>query len=468
MGSIYSGCSCVLIWIGRVRALSEDIAPLCKEFDILSAKLAPLPGDTFRLYEIQKKMLGMTKGSQSHANHCWEILLSGWFFRAWVFQEVILPPRSLIILPAGFERPSKSRSSLSLPTLHEMGISDWHHTSSTAYSRVQAAEKQFLAGDILREMLGRWKERHRPRAAYDPSYKPIEQILSVVTYGAKTTDIRDSIYAFCELNQDPLMSIVPSYEAAHPFRKALVSTFQSIVEGTKMLDVFEVIPRRALHNHLIDPHDEIPSWVPDLRLPDRVIPFRSAPTQVSPKYRWQESCDVERLRAHGRIVDNILHQLEAFPDHEPAFRYKRLLRDAHDELTAKIESGETRTPGRKEELMERLVHACVAENMCIWKFEYGFDVKATVAAFLHDSLKPERDAQEDQKSRRYHVFEIMAKVLKGRELWLTERRLLATGSDLQPGDCICILHGCTNPVALRKMRDPTNCYTVKSTCYLEG
>jgi hypothetical protein len=41
-----------------------------------------------------------------------------------------------------------------------------------------------------------------------------------------------------------------------------------------------------------------------------------------------------------------------------------------------------------------------------------------------------------------------------------------TGSRLQMGDLICVLHGCSHPVALR-CAPKKDTYTVVSTCYLE-
>jgi hypothetical protein len=56
--------------------------------------------------------------------------------------------------------------------------------------------------------------------------------------------------------------------------------------------------------------------------------------------------------------------------------------------------------------------------------------------------------------------------MRGRQLWYTEGGKFAMGSDLQPNDIICIVHGADNPVALSP--GPLSRYTVKGSRYLQG
>ena len=65
-----------------------------------------------------------------------------------------------------------------------------------------------------------------------------------------------------------------------------------------------------------------------------------------------------------------------------------------------------------------------------------------------------------------HLAEYVNTVMNGRQLWITQRGRLATGSRLKKGDVICILHGCSHPVALRHV-PKEDAYIVVSTCYLE-
>ena len=53
-----------------------------------------------------------------------------------------------------------------------------------------------------------------------------------------------------------------------------------------------------------------------------------------------------------------------------------------------------------------------------------------------------------------------------RYLFVTENGGLALGASLEPGDEICILHGCASPVALRPAK--RGAFYVQETCFLEG
>jgi hypothetical protein len=90
---------------------------------------------------------------------------------------------------------------------------------------------------------------------------------------------------------------------------------------------------------------------------------------------------------------------------------------------------------------------------------------------------------------------LIAKIMKGQNLWTTQKGLFASGSYLRQGDIVCVLHGCPNTVALsavqrgtlrpsvfeaawrtckyalrpgKQMELPYNAYYVLGTCYLEG
>jgi len=64
------------------------------------------------------------------------------------------------------------------------------------------------------------------------------------------------------------------------------------------------------------------------------------------------------------------------------------------------------------------------------------------------------------------VTEYIRLVMQERQLYITQRGRLATGSGLREGDLICVLHGCSHPVALRHV-PKKNAYDVISTWYLE-
>ena len=59
----------------------------------------------------------------------------------------------------------------------------------------------------------------------------------------------------------------------------------------------------------------------------------------------------------------------------------------------------------------------------------------------------------------------MKMVMHGRTLWMTKSGRFALGSYLRSGDPICLVYGCSNPIALRR---EGNAMKVLGTCFLEG
>jgi hypothetical protein len=68
---------------------------------------------------------------------------------------------------------------------------------------------------------------------------PFEQFLARHTPFARTSFELDRMYAFFNLNDDPMMDLKISYQVST--QDALVSTTLSIIRGTLRLDIFEVL-----------------------------------------------------------------------------------------------------------------------------------------------------------------------------------------------------------------------------------
>jgi hypothetical protein len=106
----------------------------------------------------------------------------------------------------------------------------------------------------------------------------------------------------------------------------------------------------------------------------------------------------------------------------------------------------------------RILQALKAEGYCIPSSDY----------FLHDAQSEEpavciysrAPIARRKNARRLEVnppgpklntndTSLVATVMKGRHLWTTQKEGFSTGSYLRQGDLVCVLHGCSNPVALR-------------------
>lgn len=231
-----------------------------------------------------------------------EILQSPWFQRAWVFQEVVLPPSTLFILATMSTLPHQVLT-VSLSGLHTM-VQDKGINGADAVA------------DTIRFMYRRCSEQRRK----DDHPTPIEQTLSLLAPRAKTSEQLDRLYAFFGLNFDTCINLTPSYD--YSLEVAMIDTATSIIEGTCSLDLFEVIPRAVestIHNR------EIPTWTPDFREEHLVMPFKRSscdfrqlaksfpelyplfiPTQIT-YYRGTICCAGEEKRtiqAHGFVLDH--------------------------------------------------------------------------------------------------------------------------------------------------------------------
>ena len=83
---------------------------------------------------------------------------------------------------------------------------------------------------------------------------------------------------------------------------------------------------------------------------------------------------------------------------------------------------------------------------------------AKTSGYLEDSIQ--------LKAIREDLMASKNKFIAGRSLWLTRSARCAIGPRIDRGDIICILRGCTHPVALQELDNGE--FRVLGTCYLEG
>lgn len=89
--------------------------------------------------------------------------------------------------------------------------------------------------------------------------------------------------------------------------------------------------------------------------------------------------------------------------------------------------------------------------------------------FMRPEVKigaPEGIISESSMTQIKKAISAIYTVAYKRCLFVTELGRLALGCTLEAGDEICLLHGCSNPVALRTAGDSR--YYVQETCFLEG
>jgi len=467
MGAIYSRCARVLVWLGLVHKLEPGIAAQCSSLDsVVSVNLSSYSmwsdwshkhaGDAIRdMVESkhkQKDLLGL----------CGNILESPWFSRAWVFQEVVLPRKSAFILQNSMIPPF-NQATVSLSTLYELCKTTWkleQHNLSTSSCYW-----------VLKEMHDRWADINMPSSQLP---MPLDLVLSTLSAEAETSRAHDQLYAFFGMNQDDRICLKPSYEIS--LQAALVATARSIVEGTKSLDIFETLPRSSKTK-------ATPSWVPDFTAHRLVMPFLPLHTPRNPiarseMYSWNGRCDGRTLWVHGRVVATV----DVNVDHEISTSEEDINRAYLPLLPSIIKAWTTSEhydPDRPLPVLESILPALLGEGHCgtstydpedttgfailtmlrYWWFAINKEKGTT---FRADRKPPVPDREVDKRT----VSEYIKMVMHGRRLHITQDGRLATGSGLRRGDLICVLHGCSHPVALRHI-PKKDAYEVVSTCYLE-
>jgi hypothetical protein len=465
MGQIYSSCSRVLVWLGEITKFDSEHSSK----DDLGTAVQKSSSMRHLITRLRKLT---ASGEASIKGLCHGILQSQWFQRAWVFQEIVLPPSALFILATALTLPDQALL-MTLPELHAM----IDRESRGIYI-------EDTVSDTIRIMYARWDERHGTHA-YTPS--PIEQTLSLLAPRAKTSEELDQLYAFFGLNLDTRINLTPSYDS--PLETAMIDTATSIIEGTCCLDLFEVIPRVSEHTRN---NTRIPSWTPDFRKEHLVIPFRRSQsdlrqlTQSSPHlrptfitstytyYRGTIYCAGEKkqtIHARGFVLDHVdievgtLTSRTAHETHLDAL-LKRSIK-AWNKIKTSVENEDPPPSRDKHELTRliastsdlsfapvpdegRLCRALAAEGCCALSDEYP---RERLSDSIPDSL------------RKMYPMEAMVHVMRGRTLWMTRSGRFALGSHLRRGDHVCLVYGCTNPVALRSELDTCK---VLGACFLEG
>ena len=482
MRDIYSKCQRVLVWLGPMASLEVGIAAQLLSLDQLVSpsessdckeSVIPACGGYYPSCQqcqnrIIDKMICCKPRQKTLVGLCHEIIENSWFSRAWVFQEVVLPRKSAFILQCT-KSSSRPDITVALPTLYALCKVAWR-CWNPAVVRFSLQKREGLSTTsrygVLKEMYDRWTERHAP-SGMDPM--PLYQVLSTLSAGARTSTAHDQLYAFFGLNQNDRIRLKPSYQA--PLQHALIVTAGSIIKGTKSLDIFETLPRKTTSK-------ATRSWVPDFTSPRLVIPFlsSSAATWSSNKcpeiHPWSGRSDGYTLWTHGKIVAVvdlcIDHQVATSVDTDCAYA-PLLVRIIQAWSNSRHYDYCVPLP-----IINSILSALTAEGHCepsTYDAEdaarFGSRVRNQYRQFQSPgrmNTEATRIHYRDATGR--HLAEYVNTVMNGRQLWITQGGRLATGSRLQKGDEICILHGCSHPVALRRV-PKKDAYTVVSTCYLE-
>ncbi|KAH7083557.1 heterokaryon incompatibility protein-domain-containing protein [Paraphoma chrysanthemicola] len=467
MGNIYSNCVQVIVRLDVAGWLGEWLRSILKTAHRSLDKAISTPD----LAALEAHMSSLENtvpyGAYSILRGFWLILVSDWFSRAWVFQEVVLAPKSKVIISGPSTHEETVTSLYELYWTYKAFLSS---ILSSSDGSIRQKSEIMLGGrvQILAEMYNKWSQRHFGQEAADNVY--FARILSSVTSHARTSLELDKLYAFFGLNNRSSIVLRPDYELT--FDQALVTTVVAIIKGTLRLDIFEFISIRY--------GPVSPSWVPNFRHRETGVPFRSTSAESKThgvqdptiqtgsgiSYPWAGSCDAQQLRVHGKKIDTINCFL--LPKHD-------LSRCRHTKLMVKsilntIKDDTTHSLGDMSCIDRRILSALKADG---WFDNTSDPLHALHAGSqVNPSIEHEHsDGSEIESEQEYRdclELNFIRKTMFCRRLYTTKQALFASGRNLHKGDIICILHGCSHPVALRPTKDGTGRYNVRGTCYLEG
>ena len=457
MGQIYTSCSRVLVWLGRVTKFDDELSLADNLVQSQSSKNSIMKSFIHRLRNVTGS--GGTSG----------ILQSEWFQRAWVFQEVVLPPSALFILATMSAHPHQA---------HTISFSELYANVNLQAMNIDGADEVVKT---IRIMYRRYSEQRRKNGPHSP----IEHTLSLLAPQAKTSEQLDQLYAFFGLNFDTCINLTPSYESS--LEVAMVNTATSIIEGTCSLDLFEVIPR-AVENTVNNVR--IPTWTPDFREEHLVVPFKRSNfdfrqlAKSSPKlcplfipahitfYRGTVFCAGEEKRmieAHGFVLDHVDTKIGTLPSRTTLGTGIDIHLNVLLKHSTKAWNEIKRSVEHKDSSMPRYKHK--SARLAEFTADLGFAPPPTMGglrralaaegycALNYEHLLSESTENVSSKER------TMMQVMGGRTLWMTRSGRFALGSYLHSGDHICLAYGCSNPIALRGEHEMTK---VLGTCFLEG
>lgn len=468
MGDIYRNCQCVLVWLGAIRTLDADFESVCLESNRLD-DADELNEATIQPLEHRLEMISRSPTStRAFLQNLAFIVKAAWFTRAWVFQEIVLPRHSKFIL--GESHTYRRGNTLSLIGLQTIVIAYLELFPPRILAQWSSHLAQPVAYARLQLMAEEYAKRHGISLL---EKRPFEEILSLAVSRAKTSIVLDQLYAYFPLLEDPSIRLHPTYGIRKD--KALISTTQSILRGTQRLDILEYVLRKGYPQDTLQRKvlPDVPSWVPDFFQDAAVLPFsrassrKDSPVIVTSPRPWLGTCTSRLLTAYGKRVD--VFEAEITSDCRHAVNSDEELKSIYDSAT-NAWAGISNCSSRLWLTMERILQAFLAEGYGAY-FEYGRkSIRILAASIVQHALNarhPEDTIHEQRlETIKQNMMACKEKLMACRSLWLTRAARFAIGSRIDRGDIICILHGCTHPVALQEV--DKGIFIVLGTCYLEG
>ncbi|RYN99094.1 hypothetical protein AA0120_g1534 [Alternaria tenuissima] len=386
-----------------------------------------------------------------------------YFERAWIVQEIVLSTQPTLVLGS---------TPFHLYILHHT-IFIIRYSADPYLQDVYSELKhtigvdRFLSIDTARRWL-----RGDPK--YKALYGDFLDVLFWLSSLREASDPRDSIYAFLALQKDDSGSrAVANYNLsiAQAYRKFCID----IASQTGSLPFLGLVRGSA--------DAEIPSWVIDWRMgpfsaKDKWQGYRIGDPQKFPyaaaKERLYQAArntheDDMRLVVRGRVIDSVQF-VSCVTREELANSGLENVRLAEEmsNIRTSMPTVDIDTPAKaqlaKTRVFAILVGLDPGQQPLGESLQYTPEELTSMYEHYIDTHSADDIGEELYKQRFNHTN----LRLEHKRLFLGRKQLFGIGPNaILPGDCICIVHGSTVPLILRRCENETE-YTVVGQCYYEN
>lgn len=470
MGAIYSSCQACLVWLGNDDEHTVTVATLAGETQ---------PNFGLEVSELNRRFDDVLISLEA-------LLSRPWFKRAWVFQEIVLPPQSICI--AG-------RNSMPLRRLCEVLRQVMLMKEETAQRNTFAGLQIIFDGYYRLQLMQDTAHAIRSHAFDNEKFC---QILIGLQGKTESSNPRDLLYSLLGLlKYEMITGLQPDYSL--PAWVVFARATKAFIASTCSLQLFSIF----WYYHPPECEGvETPSWT--LALPQLPDGSRYLPTD---KYRhrnftkdffgnrtsWSDNfyCAADRYRKHvfseddnpeelsvqGKVVATIFHVSQyrsRFVDDTNAVTLcdEYRLDEIFEELQAVRRTSALQVPEGAPISRARLLSVLVQRETPAEQWAY--EERLTRLLETYDKYKhltytelPELNYKPVKDFGERMFLNASNDDRHSRIVFVTSSFTLGLAPlSTQSGDSVCILHGCRLPVILRTNSDGR--YTYVGTCYLEG
>ena len=380
--------------------------------------------------------------SDNNLEALYQLLCRPWFRRAWVVQEAVLAKTATVV--AGSCR-------IPLLELFRAWSKEGNHWTS------EQLEQIFDASITLETI-----QALRTDCEIPPGWEPGFDALLNRLGNAQASDLRDHVYAFLGLRNDPRISIAPDYTLSTS--QVFTRMARAVIEGTNSLHIFRLLPK--FYNARTE-NVRLPSWVPDWSRRNQEGWIFRDPWYChemhfnAAKGARHRGCQLSQLRQYellvsGRIIDcvtRILPTCAPMKERPPFFSL------SDDQVTILDRSAYSdHTESLRKRLVTVLSAGQVGAENKVSLDGTGTLLTAEQVLRLYDDKSKHQDNLHGVDTRRRRLWHYTLIHTREEKLGLAPRLVSV-------GDMIAILHGLEAPVVLRQLRNGN--HIVVGQCYLE-